>query len=140
MEKFSNCPCTGMNFDKFIQPSILTILNKEEMHGYHIVQKLAENPMQHGRKPDPAGVYRFLKAMEQKGLVTASWDTPDSGQAKRLYRITPEGESCLVNWMVSMGQFHGSLGQLIREIEANVIAKAQTARQQAELNKGRISG
>ena len=77
------------------QPTILTVLaeSAEPLHGYVIVQKAAASPMFGGKKPDPAGIYRTLKKMEEQGFVTSEWDTPTSGAAKRLFSLTPEGRA-----------------------------------------------
>jgi DNA-binding PadR family transcriptional regulator len=65
----AGCPCTGCNLDKFIQPAVLAVLAEGATHGYHVVQRLSEMPMFRGQVPDITGVYRFLKAMEDRGLV-----------------------------------------------------------------------
>lgn len=67
--EFNKCPCYGGNLDKFIQPMILIILAQEDLYGYKIVQHMAESSMCKGQKPDGTGVYRFLKAMENRGWL-----------------------------------------------------------------------
>ena len=66
--------------------------------------------MLQGKKPDPTGVYRSLKLMEQKGLVTAVWDVSNPGAAKRLYEITNDGLKCLKTWINTLEDYHRSLG------------------------------
>jgi len=34
----------------------------------------------------------LLKRLEVKGLVTYQWETPQSGPARKVYRVTEEGE------------------------------------------------
>lgn len=108
--KFNDCPCSGINLEKLIQPTILTLLLGEDLHGYSIVQKLKESCMLHGKKPDPSGVYRTLRLMEQRGLVTAVWKMPDQGPAKRRYGITDDGLECLQTWIKTLTEYHHSLG------------------------------
>lgn len=110
MLKFADCPCNGTNLEKLIHPAVLTLLTTEELHGYSIVLKLQETCMLHGKKPDPSGVYRCLRQMEQQGLVTAIWDVSNSGPAKRLYRITDDGLDCLRTWINTLEDYHRSLG------------------------------
>lgn len=109
MSEFANCACYGTNLERLIHPAILTLLVNEELHGYVIVQRLQETPMLRGNKPDPSGVYRFLKAMEQDGFVTACWDLSNSGPAKRQYKITDEGIRCLQTWVTTLTDYNHSL-------------------------------
>ncbi|EHQ89688.1 PadR family transcriptional regulator [Desulfosporosinus youngiae] len=106
----ADCPCHGTNLEKLIHPAILTLLMAEELHGYSIVKKLPENCMLQGRKPDPSGVYRCLKSMEQQGYVTSVWNISNPGQAKRLYRITDDGIRCLQTWINTLEDYYRSLG------------------------------
>ena len=120
-KKSSNCPCTGENLEKLIHPAILTLLfDREELHGYSIVQKLQETCMLQGKKPDPAGVYRCLKHMEQGGYVTAIWEVSSSGPARKLYKITDEGLACLKTWINTLESYHNSLGLFLSFAKATV--------------------
>ncbi|MFB3892679.1 MAG: PadR family transcriptional regulator [Phycisphaerae bacterium] len=109
-----DCPCAGRHLDKFIQPAVLTVLAGEPLHGYRIVQCLGRMPMFHGRKPDATGVYRFLKAMEDRGLVRSAWDLSDTGPAKRLFDLTRDGRKCLARWIATLEEYHQQVGQMVR--------------------------
>lgn len=108
--QYSDCPCAGRNLDKLVQPAILTVLAREDLHGYMLVQRLAEMPMFRGQKPDATGVYRFLRQMEERELVTSTWDTSETGPAKRLYRLTDTGRACLVRWVGTLTYYSDALG------------------------------
>jgi poly-beta-hydroxybutyrate-responsive repressor len=112
--ELADCPCAGGTLDKLIQPAILTILAGGEMHGYGLAERLSEMPLFDGGKPDASGVYRFLKAMEAKGLVTSSWDTSESGPARRTYRITAAGETCLRTWVGTLQKYRNGINSLLR--------------------------
>lgn len=121
-KKFNDCPCTGANLEKLIHPAILTLLFAEaELHGYSIVQKLQENCMFQGKKPDPAGVYRCLKHMEQGGYVTAIWDVSSSGPARKLYKITDDGLECLKIWIHTLENYHNSLSSFLSFAKETVL-------------------
>ena len=111
--KYQDCPCAGRNLDKLVQPAILTVLAGGEVHGYVLVQRLAAMPMFHGQKPDATGVYRFLRQMEERALVTSTWDTSDTGPAKHLYRLTDAGRACLVRWMATLAAYREAIGELL---------------------------
>jgi PadR family transcriptional regulator, regulatory protein PadR len=107
------CPCAGGTLDKLLQPAILTLLAKEPLHGYRIAEQVAALPLFHGRKPDVSGVYRFLRAMESRELVTASWDVSAKGPAKRHYRLTAAGRRCLTRWVGTLERYRQAIGSLL---------------------------
>ncbi|AFM23603.1 PadR family transcriptional regulator [Desulfomonile tiedjei] len=113
MKDLDQCPCAGINLDKLVQPTILALLAREDLHGYGLVQKITEYPMFAGDKPDPTGVYRFLKILEQRGLVTAEWELADSGPPKKVYKITAEGIECLERWIVTLDEYRRSIDTLL---------------------------
>lgn len=93
-----DCPCTGVNLPRLIQPALLYIIAQEPTHGYAIMQKLSESGLFGESGPDSAGVYRFLKSMENDGSLYAAWDASESGPARKRYRITSRGLACLNQW------------------------------------------
>jgi len=95
-----DCPCNGKNMSYFTAPWILlTLYNHEGTHGYEI-KKFIEGYMEDLKiSMNITGLYRHLKALEQRGLVTSKWDTPDKGPAKRKYYLTEAGNECLGRWM-----------------------------------------
>jgi len=107
------CPCSGATLARLIQPAIMTLLAGGALHGYRIVQRLAKTPLLGGSRPDPTGVYRMLRIMEKRGLVVSSWDLSDSGPARRLYRLTPEGCQCLGRWVKTLTDYHRAIGGLL---------------------------
>jgi PadR family transcriptional regulator, regulatory protein PadR len=130
------CPCTGRNLDKLIQPAVLALLAEEPMHGYRLVQRLGRMPMFKGHRPDTTGVYRFLKAMEDRGLVSSAWDLSDSGPAKRLFNLTVKGHRCLVLWGTTLQEYHEQIAGLLETIRAatgSVAAKRCACRGQSKV-------
>ena len=120
MEDLNHCPCSGINLDKLVQPTVLALLAREELHGYGLVQRLTDYPMFSGCKPDPTGVYRFLKILEQRGLVDAEWDLADSGPARKVYRITSEGLRCLERWIGTLDDYRRSIDALLSEARSTL--------------------
>ena len=66
-----------------------------------------------GERPDPTGVYRALRAMEERGFVTSSWDTSERGPARKTYELTPSGHKCLARWICSLSDYHRAVGELL---------------------------
>ena len=111
---WDECPCAGRTLDKLIQPAILTVLAEGPLHGYRLTERIGELSMFGGHKPDASGVYRFLKAMERKGMVVSSWTTSDSGPAKRSYQLTPTGERCLRRWITTLDEYREGITSLLK--------------------------
>ncbi|MCY2987105.1 MAG: helix-turn-helix transcriptional regulator [Planctomycetota bacterium] len=102
---WDDCPCGGRTLDKLIHPAVLVVLSTGPLHGYRLIERLSELPMFGGQKPDPSGVYRALKTMETKKLVASAWTPSDAGPAKRSYRLTPAGASCLREWITTLEEY-----------------------------------
>ena len=112
--ELAECPCAGGTLDRLIQPAILTVLTEGPLHGYRLVERLSEMPMLARHRPDASGVYRFLKTMESKGLVVSSWDTSQTGPAKKAYQMTASGESCLRQWIKTLEEYRDGITHLLK--------------------------
>jgi PadR family transcriptional regulator, regulatory protein PadR len=93
-----NCCCRGLK--SFIQPRILLRIAQKPMYGYELLESMEKTP--HPGAPDTGGLYRLLRSMEDEGLLKSSWDTSESGPARRIYSITPMGENNLKQWIQSL--------------------------------------
>ena len=82
---FDQCPCSGRTLARLLQPAAMVVLAAEPLHGYRVAERLRSLAMFQGRRPDPTGLYRLLKSMEEDGLVVAAWDLADRGPARRRY-------------------------------------------------------
>jgi DNA-binding PadR family transcriptional regulator len=109
-----DCSCTGATLDRLIQPAILVTLAEGPLHGYRVAERIGEMPGFTGQKPDPSGVYRFLKTMEQKKLVAGAWDLSESGPARKCYEITPAGRRCLREWVKTLEEYRRGITELLR--------------------------
>ncbi len=76
----------------FLLPCLLLLLRERADHGYELVSRL--RPMHEGES-DPGGVYRALRALEQRGLVRSEWRTSGAGPARRTYHLTTDGSAYL---------------------------------------------
>jgi poly-beta-hydroxybutyrate-responsive repressor len=112
--ELNECAILGKSLSRLTQPSILTVLARSDkpMHGYLIIQEMADGPMFGGNAPDPTGVYRILKQMENNGLVESAWDTSESGPAKRCYTLTDDGRACLRRWIDSLSCYTAAIEEL----------------------------
>lgn len=114
-------PCEGGNLDRMLQPALLTTLAASNgLHGYELDRQLRASPMMQGRKPDLAGVYRLLKRMEERGLVTSDWDMTEAGPPKRIYVITDAGLDCLGRWVRTLREYSDSLVLFLGQARATL--------------------
>lgn len=90
-------PCPR-RIHRFLEPCLLLLLHCDEIHGYELLENL--NPFGFAQNPvDLSTVYRLLRDLEDKGLVVSHWDTSNAGPARRLYRLTEEGDCRLTRWV-----------------------------------------
>lgn len=128
MLNFDRCPCAGATLDKLIQPAILAVLAEGPLHGYKLAQRIGKLPMHGGRRPDVSGVYRFLKAMQRKGLVVSNWDVSGSGPAKKCYEITSAGRECLARWIRTLEEFRAGIGVFLKVARKCASARKRSAK------------
>jgi PadR family transcriptional regulator, regulatory protein PadR len=112
--EINTCPCMGGTLDRLIQPAILAVLAEGPLHGYRLAQRIGGIPGFGGQEPDMSGIYRFLKAMERRGMVVSSWDLPETGPSKKSYSITAEGRHCLERWVSTLEAYRQSVGSLLK--------------------------
>jgi DNA-binding PadR family transcriptional regulator len=113
----TECPCSGKTLARIIQPAVMAVLAKETLHGYLIVQRLSKLAMFQDQTPDPAGLYRLLKAMEHDGLVVSTWDMDGAGPAKRRYKLTSSGRKCLARWAGTLTEYRDAITDLLNVVK-----------------------
>jgi len=113
MNRWEKCPCTGVTIAKLIHPTIMTVLAEGGLHGYRIVELSSQTPMLGGSCPDPTGVYRVLRTMENEGFVKASWCASERGPKKKTYHLTAKGRKCLTRWTKTLAVYHRATGMLL---------------------------
>jgi PadR family transcriptional regulator PadR len=95
----------------FLPSCLLLLLSERPDHGYDLVNRLSELHSVHG---DGGTVYRALRALEQQGLVHSAWHASDAGPARRIYRLTQQGETTLETYARILEETHCTL-HLFRE-------------------------
>ena len=108
--------------------SVLALLRERPMHGYEMIQEIAERSQDLWR-PSPGSVYPTLQLLEDEGLIVAS--KADAGEgSKKLFELTDEGRAAAakvetapwdeiaegadpaqVNLRAAIGQLFGAVAQ-----------------------------
>ena len=87
----------------FLESCLLMLLHREPGYGYSLMDGLKEFGFQ-TEEMDISILYRALRNLETAGLAVSSWGEDSLGPRRRIYTITPQGESALEVWMQSLRQ------------------------------------
>jgi poly-beta-hydroxybutyrate-responsive repressor len=108
----NTCGCEERRVPRLLQPFILMASKGKQSYGYDLIEKINGFGF-HSSPPDVGSIYRQLRSMEMEGWVKSKWDTKGAGPAKRVYRITPQGEEILHGWAVTLQKRKESLEQFL---------------------------
>jgi PadR family transcriptional regulator PadR len=108
----SKCGCKIERVPSYAQPRLLLDLAKKPAHGYELIERLGQA---YSAPLDPGNLYRLLRSLEEEGLVCSTWDTQNSGPARRVYELTEQGVEYLHAWAVTIYQTQQSLGRFLSE-------------------------
>ncbi|MFZ6027130.1 MAG: helix-turn-helix transcriptional regulator [Chloroflexota bacterium] len=111
-EKSKECHCKVERVPNFAQPRLLLELAKKPAHGYELIENLGQEG---SVSPDPGNFYRMLRAFEEDGLVCSTWDTQNTGPARRIYELTDLGLEFLHAWAVTIHQTQQSLERFMSD-------------------------
>jgi poly-beta-hydroxybutyrate-responsive repressor len=100
--------------ERYIQPSLLLGLKIKPSYGYELINNIHVFGFVSGQAP-PGMIYRHLRGLEADGLVQSEWQTEGSGPARRIYRLTPEGDEALALWIDYMQKQADNLKHFIGE-------------------------
>src|SRR5919204_5958157 len=82
--------------ERFAEPAVLLLLRERAAHGYELLDQL---PALVGEeRVDMGNLYRFLRALEEEGIVASEWRDDLPGPAKRTYELTDAGRGLLDQW------------------------------------------
>jgi len=90
----------------YLRPCLLLLLAEGTSHGYELLEQVGALGLD---RVDPGGLYRCLRAMDEDGLVTSTWEPSVSGPARRYYELTDEGRE----WLHVVS---GSLAEVVRSL------------------------
>jgi len=121
------CGCSEQKAPRLLQPFILLVLKGKDSYGYELIEKIGEFRF-HNSPPDVGAIYRNLRAMEKEGWVKSKWDTKGTGPAKRIYRITPQGEEILHGWAITLRKRRESLEQFLKLYQSHYTKGPKTER------------
>ncbi len=94
-----------------LEPALLCSLIAGPAHGYALAEALTEFSLE---QVSLRRIYRMLRDMEEAGWVVSDWETERTqGPPRRVYALTPEGESVLANWMQYLQESRAAIDRLL---------------------------
>lgn len=109
------CSCGMGNLYRFVEPVVLHLLQiKGRSCGYDLCSELQEHALTDAQI-DKAALYRTLRQLEANGNVKSSWEEGEAGPARRVYRLTRDGERHLEEWTVVLEHLSKSMSRFVRE-------------------------
>src|SRR6266436_1583253 len=95
----------------WLVPILLLMLREWSSYGYELMERVATFGL---AAMNPGTFYRTLRQMEKEGMVRSSWDTSETGPARRMYSITEAGETYLKYWAESLNQYQRMMDTFFR--------------------------
>ena len=109
------CSCGMGNLYRFVEPVVLHMLRiKGRSCGYDLCSELQEHALTDA-EIDKAALYRTLRQLEANGNVKSAWEEGESGPARRVYRLTKEGERHLEEWTAVLENLSKSMSRFVRD-------------------------
>jgi PadR family transcriptional regulator, regulatory protein PadR len=120
------CTCAMGNLSRFVEPIVLLLLKKKgHSYGYDLDGALQEHALTDA-KIERAALYRTLRQLERNGNVVSEWDVETGGPARRVYRLTPNGEKHLDEWAEVLQNVSKSMTRFVKT--AQTLRKGRPAR------------
>jgi transcriptional regulator len=92
---------------------VLQLLQAEPTNGYDLtlrIQAMSRDVL----NVNAGSLYPALYRLEQRGLLTATWDRSDSGRRTKVYAVTATGRRHLAEQRESWERFSGALRAILR--------------------------
>jgi PadR family transcriptional regulator, regulatory protein PadR len=110
------CTCAMGNLYRFVEPVVLLLLKKKgHSYGYDLAGELQEHALTDA-EIERGALYRTLRQLEMNGNVDSEWDTDKGGgPARRVYKLTPQGEQHLEEWATVVEHVSKSMARFVKE-------------------------
>ena len=116
------CSCGMGNLYRFVEPGVLLLLKqKGHSYGYDLCAQLQDHALTDAMI-EKAALYRTLRKLEINGNVSSEWETNKSGPARRVYKITKQGEKHLEEWASVLEHLSKSMAHFVRDARKSLQA------------------
>ena len=101
----------GRRAARLMEPVLLLLLHQGLSHGYALLEQMNEYGLS---QVDPSAVYRALRDMEERGLVTSNWDEQKTqGPPRRVYRLAATGNEALASWVADLKETRARIDHVL---------------------------
>ncbi len=92
---------------------ILQVVALGPIHGYAIAQRIKQISREVLHVPQ-GSLYPALHRLENRGLLTASWDASETGRDAKFYRLTAKGRSHLKSETANWARLSEAIALILR--------------------------
>jgi len=118
------CTCAMGNLYRFVEPVVLLLLKKKgRSYGYDLAGELQQHALTDA-EIERAALYRTLRQLEINGHVVSDWEVEQSGPARRVYKLTAQGERHLAEWAEVLEHVSKSMARFVKEARTQRAGKA----------------
>jgi PadR family transcriptional regulator PadR len=123
------CTCAMGNLYRFVEPVVLLLLKKKgASYGYDLAGEIEQYALTDA-EIERGALYRTLRQLELNGNVVSEWEVAETGPARRVYRLTPQGERHLGEWAVVLDHLASAMNRFVKEANKELAAVKSPARQ-----------
>ena len=109
------CTCAMGNLYRFVEPVVLLLLKKKgRSYGYDLSTDLQEHALTDA-EIERGALYRTLRQLEMNRNVKSEWETDQGGPARRVYKLTMQGEQHLEEWATVLEHVSKSMARFVKE-------------------------
>jgi DNA-binding PadR family transcriptional regulator len=122
------------NLYRFVEPVVLLLLReKGHSYGYDLAGDLPKYALTDA-EIERAALYRTLRQLEMSGNVASEWKTDQSGPARRVYKLTPQGEHHLEEWATVLDHVSKSMNHFVKQARKSVSGSSAPKAEPARLS------
>ncbi|MGQ9917948.1 MAG: PadR family transcriptional regulator [Bryobacteraceae bacterium] len=123
------CTCAMGNLSRFVEPVVLLLIKKKRSaYGYDLAADLEHYALTDA-EIERGALYRTLRQLEMNGNVVSEWEVAASGPARRIYRLTPQGERHLKEWAVVLEHLAFAMNRFVKDAAKELAAGTNPPRQ-----------
>ena len=95
---------------------VLRLLSSTALNGWDIMQRI-QLVSDEVLSVTPGALYPALHRLEERGLISAVWDTSENNRKAKYYRLTGKGRSQLRTEVVRWDRYVSAVGKVLRTAE-----------------------
>ena len=118
------------NLYRFVEPVVLLLLKKKgRSYGYDLGNELQAHALTDAAI-ERAALYRTLRTLERNGNVVSEWETERGGPARRVYKLTRQGEDHLKEWAAVLDHVSKSMSRFVK-VTRGLVGEGPKARRRS---------